>query len=263
MRLDRSNVVLRPRTPASVADLALRFIFDLAPRRFLTLGLWVLLPGWLGCLTLRHVLGWNWLSVWLVAFTFVTFAQGPFTVLCSRLLFERDVFIYDVLSTYARRASAHLGTTLWTRGLVVVSLPLFGLGLWLWGRYAFSHEAVLLEGMSGQAALKRSADLSSHSSSDVISTLSLLLILQVGLVVLTEALGRGFVEWLLMMPTLTEPLEEAGGSEIALLGFLAATPLTATLRFLVYINGRTKHDGWDVQVRFMHIEAAAVDGDAS
>ncbi len=256
MRLDRSNVVLRPRTPASVADLAVRFVMDLAPRRFVWLSLWVLVPGWLGCVALRHWGAWDWGSVWLVAFIYVTFAQGPFTVLCSRLLFEREVSTREVLRSYAQRAPGHLWVTLLTRATVVLTTPVFGLGLWLWGRYAFCHEAVLLEGMTGKHATRRAADLSTHSSSDVISTLSLMLLVQAGLVTMAELLGRGFIEWLLMMPTLTQPFEEVGGSELSVFGFFAATPFTAALRFLVYINGRTKHDGWDVQVRFMHLEAA-------
>src|SRR5690606_643075 len=48
MRLDQANVVLRPRSPSSVADLSIRYVFDLAPRWITRLAAGVLLPGWLG-----------------------------------------------------------------------------------------------------------------------------------------------------------------------------------------------------------------------
>ena len=32
--------------------------------------------------------------------------------------------------------------------------------------------------------------------------------------------------------------------------------LVATARFLAYIDGRTRQDGWDIQLRFMAIAAA-------
>ena len=42
----------------------------------------------------------------------------------------------------------------------------------------------------------------------------------------------------------------------AVIGFFAALPLVATARFLSYIDGRTRQDGWDIQLRFMSIAAA-------
>jgi hypothetical protein len=45
------------------------------------------------------------------------------------------------------------------------------------------------------------------------------------------------------------------------IGCFAALPLVATARFLSYIDGRTRQDGWDIQLRFMSL-AAGHDADA-
>ena len=48
-----------------------------------------------------------------------------------------------------------------------------------------------------------------------------------------------------------------GGSLYAIFGLFASIPLCATTRFLAYIDARTRRDGWDIQVRFMAIQAEA------
>jgi hypothetical protein len=49
----------------------------------------------------------------------------------------------------------------------------------------------------------------------------------------------------------------AGGSALGLLSFWAFVPFGATCRFLLYINVRTRTEGWDVQTRFAAIAAQA------
>lgn len=255
MRLDQANVVLRPRSPSSVADLSIRYVFDLAPRWITRLAAGVLLPGWLGLLLLVYLAGVEWWLIWWLAAGYVTLAQGLFTVAFGRLLFERRPDPRSVRQAYRQRLAPHLWGAIWTRLLVALGIPLLGLGFYWWARYAFLHEAILLEGMNGGHAARRAATLAKNSSSDVVSLLFLLSCFHLGAAIGVEILCRGVVEWLLMLPPLTEPAEEAGGSPFALLGFLAATPFAAAYRFLMYIDGRTKHDGWDVQVLFMRIEA--------
>ena len=257
MRIEQSRIVLRPRTPSAVADLAFRFVFDLQPRSYLWLSLWTLTPGLVGCLALRHVLEWEWVWVWTMALAYVGVAQGAFTILSGRMMFERRVELRPALSTFVRALPSYGISALFTRALVLVTLPVAGVGLVFWARYAFLHEAILLEGQRQGKALSRSAALGKHSGSHGASMLSLVTCIHVTSALCFEALGRGILEWLLMAPSLAEPLYEAGGSPFALAGFLAATPVTATCRFLTYIDGRTKQDGWDLQVKFMQIEASA------
>jgi len=44
-----------------------------------------------------------------------------------------------------------------------------------------------------------------------------------------------------------------GGSWFALCGFFLAVPFLATARFLAYIDGRTRREAWDVQLRFTEL----------
>ena len=49
----------------------------------------------------------------------------------------------------------------------------------------------------------------------------------------------------------TGELFEHGGSGFAVLGALLAVPLAAAMRFLGYIDLRTRKEGWDIQLRFV------------
>ena len=48
-----------------------------------------------------------------------------------------------------------------------------------------------------------------------------------------------------------------GGSWLALLGWWATLPLLASARFFVYLDIRTRTEGWDIQTRFAEIAARA------
>jgi hypothetical protein len=76
-------------------------------------------------------------------------------------------------------------------------------------------------------------------------------------VVTGEALGHGVVEFVLQLGKPFGSLWPDGGSLYAIFGLLACVPLCATTRFLAYIDARTRRDGWDIQVRFMAIQAEA------
>ena len=46
-----------------------------------------------------------------------------------------------------------------------------------------------------------------------------------------------------------------GVSTLALLGFWMVLPLRATTRFFVYLDIRTRTEGWDIQTRFAALAA--------
>lgn len=48
-----------------------------------------------------------------------------------------------------------------------------------------------------------------------------------------------------------------GGSALALLGWWLSVPFVATARFFVYLDIRTRSEGWDIQTRFAGIAARA------
>ncbi len=85
--------------------------------------------------------------------------------------------------------------------------------------------------------------------------LVLLLAGQLGAVLICEILGQSLLDDVLQ---LGEPLGAAfsdGGSPFALAGLLASVPFVSTARFLQYIDTRTRADGWDIQVRFLAVNA--------
>jgi hypothetical protein len=53
-------------------------------------------------------------------------------------------------------------------------------------------------------------------------------------------------------------ITETKGSVLAMVSYWAFVPFGATCRFLVYVNARTRTEGWDVQTSFAAI-ASRVD----
>ena len=90
-----------------------------------------------------------------------------------------------------------------------------------------------------------------------LQTLTCLLGMVFASVLCSELLGLGLVSYLLQLGSPLGSLFEDGGSLFALLGLFLSTPLVATARFLTYIDGRTRRDAWDVQVRFQQVRAEA------
>lgn len=256
MRLDQAAIVLRPRGALGSGDLAFRFLFALRRRLWLALSALVLAPALVLAITLRYLLAWEWVALWTVAIAYGSVIQGLFCTAAGLLMFDRDVTLRAILVHYFRRAVPHAFAVAWTRVLSLLLLPLSGLGLYLWTRFTYVHEAVLLEHASIGRAGSRSADFSRGHLEDAFGVLLLLGGLNALSAMLVEELGHG-VEQLLLLPVQVESLWQVGGSVYALGGYLLSLPLCAVLRFLSYIDGRTRRDGWDIQVRFMALASEA------
>jgi hypothetical protein len=80
--------------------------------------------------------------------------------------------------------------------------------------------------------------------------------LHVVAVFLGDTVGRSILEDLLEI-TAPPSIFQAKGGVIALVSFWGFVPFGATCRFLLYINVRTRTEGWDVQTRFAAIAAVA------
>ena len=61
--------------------------------------------------------------------------------------------------------------------------------------------------------------------------------------------GRSLLEGLLQSAAPSSGLG-SGGSLLAAIGFWVFVPYAATVKFLLYLNVRTRTEGWDVQTRF-------------
>ena len=258
MNLGASAIVLRPRPLAEILDLACRLSCSLAFELYLRLAALVLLPCLGVCLALRHGLGWEWPAVWAVAVSLGVILQGVFTVAVGRLLFSETLSARQVLALYGRRLGSYLGALFLSRlVLAAAALPFF-LGLPLaWPRLFYVHEASLLEGAGSMEAMRRSSRFSAMNLAGILGALLAVLCAQAGFVVTAELLGDGLVQHVLQLGRPFGSLFTDGGSAYALLGFFLSMPYVATARFLLYIDARTRADGWDVQLRFMAIAARA------
>lgn len=261
MKLDAARVVLRPRSLSEIFDLGLRFMTAPAAKLYAKLGLLTLVPAWASCVAARYALGWEWELVWLLALGLATPIQGVFTVAIGRIMFADEVRVGEILGQYLRRFPAYLGTLLLTRVMIgILSLAFFLIvpPFWMWGRCAYVHEACLLEQAGPVDAISRAARMIARNVTSVVGLLLLLTLAGAGFIFVAEMLiNAGLFEFILQLGRPFGSLFDEGGSVAALLGLFFAVPYWATVRFLSYIDLRTRRDGWDIQLRFMAIQARA------
>ncbi len=262
MNLDHARVVLRPRSSSEILDLALRFMSEAAGKRYFHIGLLSLLPAWLLCVYARFGLHWEWVSVWLLALALATPLQGLYTIAVGKLMFAEHVRLREIFGQYFRRLPAYLVTLVLTRAMIgVMSLLAFLVipPLWMWGRVNYVHEACLLEQAGPVDAIGRAARMVARNSMGAVGLVLILLVAATGFVVVTELLiNNGLLDFMLQVGKPFGALFDEGGSAAALAGVFLAVPYWATARFLAYIDLRTRRDGWDVQLRFMAIQASAL-----
>jgi hypothetical protein len=259
MNLDEARVVLRPRSSSEILDLALRFISAAAVKRYVLIGLLSLLPAWLICVYARFGLHWEWPAVWLLTLAFVTPLQGLYTIAVGRLMFAEQVRLRTIFGQYFRRLPAYLVTLVLTRVMLgIMSMLAFLLlpPFWMWGRINYVHEACLLEQAGPVDAIGRASRMVSRNTMGAVGLVLLLLVAAAGFVLIAELLiNVGLLDFVLQVGKPFGSLFDEGGSAAALLGAFLAVPYWATARFLAYADLRTRRDGWDVQLRFMAIQA--------
>lgn len=242
------RIVLRPRSVGESFDVALLLLRRHA-RRYRDLTLLVVVPAIAGLVGLLLVAGPELQAlVVVVALVLSPLLQGPFTVLTGRLLFADDVTAGDVLVEIVRNLGGLI--LAWTAQIMalviggctgvfwVVTLPVT----------AYVFETGLLEREGRRATLARSSFLAWRNFSVALSA-------TFGWVALTgwgalvgELTGQTLVGFVLQ---LGEPFGSAVAGEVTpylLAGMLLAQPVVATWRLLLYIDIRTRVEGWDLQV---------------
>jgi hypothetical protein len=252
MNLSAARIVVRPRFRLELVDLAFRYVLGDAKRAFGILALVTLLPAFAVVAATHAVFRWPWWIVWIAALVIVAVIQGVFTVAAGKLLFEPTVAPASVLAAWRRRLPSYLAAMAWTRVQIVVGGTIVLPALVGWERYAFVPEAVLLEEMTARRAVMRSVALSRAGSP--LGTLLALAAVTVWIVLGVETMGVSLVNDVFGLTLELDTLADDGGSYFALLGYFASVPWAASARFLAYIDGRTRQDGWDVQVRLMALE---------
>jgi len=243
------RIVLRPRGPLEVFDLGLRMV-GTSGRPVLALAAATVLPVWAPLSFLawwRPELGWLVVSV---ALLLGVPLQLPFTLLGGQLLFRDQVSVREVLGAWRGLLAPSLAAwVLYTLALGV------GLALCGWGVLftvvpaLYLAETTMLERVSVERALRRSSRLASaHPGAAGAGALG-----WVGLVAWFALVGELGMQALLgTVLQLGAPFGTALDGAVTpglLLGVLAAQPAVAIYRLLLYVDVRTRVEGWDLQVR--------------
>lgn len=255
MNLLQSRIVLRDRRAYDVLDLGLRFL--VANRIAFGKAALVVLPPGIALTYLTGVkLGWFW--GWTLAIFLGLLAQAPFTQLASRLVFEDNVRVRDVLRSSLARVPALACMRVLQLTVVAFAACLFVVPALLVGGFTFFlGEVMLLERTSVGHTVTRLQRLMSGSTGDAMLGLLLLGSLHVVATILGDVAGRAILEELFVWKAPLPMWEAEGGSVLATLGFWLFLPYVAITRFLLYLNVRTRSEGWDVQTRFSAIAQKA------
>ncbi len=251
MNVLSTRVALRERTLSEVFDLAFRFVVARGGRRYVQLWLLSCAPPLVLCCWLRHAgLHWGW--VWAAAAFGFVIAQIPFTLASSRLLLEDSLSLGVLVRAWLVKIPAQVlvqtlgALVLAASAAMIVPLP------FLAGRALFLPEITLLEGSGFLRAMERGGRMSRSRFGETLLSAILLLTVWSFFVLGAELTGQAIWVELLSFPAPQDSLEQ-GGSWFALFGFFLAVPFLATARFLSYIDGRTRREAWDVQLRFTEL----------
>ncbi len=256
MSLDviRARVVFRDRAFIDVLDLALRFM-TVHVRLYARIAAVVLLPA----IAFAGAIAWSsgWIAGWIAAVVLGFAAQVPFTILASRVVFQEKVRAREVL----RAALGDLPRilvmrVLWLGAIAVAALVFFVPAGWVGTVFGFTNEVMLLERAPVGQSFGRSNRVASSSLSDAILALVVAVAIPVICVLLADYGGRLTLSELFQFRPPASMFSE-GGSVLALTGWFIAIPFAATARFFIYLNVRTRAEGWDVQTRFAALASRA------
>jgi hypothetical protein len=248
------SVALRRRTTLETCDLALAFVRR-SFRPYFTLWLGALgVPGVL-LYVLHRVAELGWVSTWLLLAAWIVLVQGFFTLLGGELLFAREASPKRVVRRFFAsfgRYSFALVASRFVFALLALTVILIPRGF---AGSTLIAEVVLLEGLKGDAALRRGRRLGSTLGRAMLDFGMILLVGFATAAVLADQLGSAIFTFLLSVGSPFESLFDDGGSLYAMLGVLAAVPVVVTARLLAYVDGRAGQDGWDIQLRFQALRA--------
>jgi hypothetical protein len=241
-----ARVLLRQRSLADTLDLALPFC--LSNKRPLGLLSLVMLGPVAALLAfLRVAKHWSWFSVWLICLAAAVLIQGVFTVALGELLFKppAETRTRPFVTRFIRRLPALLFAIVARELMLIFTLLILAPGS------IFLPEAMLLEGATFRRALTRSRALARNRIGSCIGIWLATALLPAFGAVAMDVVCNALVGFVLQLGHPVGELFEHGGSGFAVLGALLAVPLAAAVRFLGYVDLRTRKEGWDIQLRFV------------
>jgi hypothetical protein len=248
-----AKVALRDRSLLDVLDLSVRFVVAHVRAYFLMSAV-VSVPGFLVSWLAAVKLGW--LAGWATAFALVSFAEAPYVVLASRLVFEEEVPTGVALAAALRALPRLLGFRLLQITSIVSGAFFFLIpGVWVAALFLFGTEVIVLEQSKVGATVGRMQRLGTGFFGDVLMAMLALCALYIVAVVLGDQAGHAILEQLLQIKV--RAAEDEIGGPIALFALWMAVPTLTTARLFVYLNLRTRREGWDIQTRFAALAARA------
>ena len=245
MRPDQCRLTLRPRDALESVDLSLVIIREMRGPLF-RVSLGTVLPIWLVCCGML----WVWDghgAVILVPLVLGPVIQAPLTVMLGQALFAGDVS--------SRFAWTRLGQvllpwlTVWVAvaaSLLISALSFFALWPLLSVALTFSTESVLLERVSGFRALHRSARLGSRAIVHALLGNAIRVALWLWLWLGMEGLGKFILVTVLQFQSWYPDHWEL--TPFGVLGMLVSQVVWTVVRLMLYIDVRTRTEGWDLQV---------------
>jgi hypothetical protein len=251
----QSRVALRERALLDVLDLAFRFCAARG-RAFAKLSSVVLVPGFALSWALSWAYGW-WLA-WPATLVMTGFAGAPFVALASRLVFADEVTTWETIRAALRVVPRLIGVRALQALALGLSIVLFGMPwLWMGTSLLFAVEALLLEYQGGiGAALTRARRIAVARFGVAMSGMIVLAAAPLAAAMVADVAGREVLGGILEIRPPPSLFQE-GGSWLALAGWWAILPLTSTAHFFLYLDIRTRAEGWDIQTRFAAIAARA------
>jgi hypothetical protein len=255
MSLDvvHARVAFRDRSLLDVLDLALRFIVA-HWRAFGLTFLFDVVPAFAAAVAIASAAGPT--AGWLAAIVIGSFAQAPFTVLASRLVFQDEVRARDALGGAASELGRLLGVRiLWSLIALAGSFVIIG-PIWAGSAFLFVDEVLILERARIGQAFGRANRVNAGAFGDALHAFLLLLVVQAIAIALGEIGGRILLAEILQFRPPASLFDE-GWSVLSFGGWFLALPFVATARFFIYLNARTRTEGWDIQTRFAAIAARA------
>jgi len=258
MNVWEARVVVRERSLAEIVDLAVRFSLVLGAGLYVRLGACLLLPAYALCWLLLHRDAPSGL-VAALGIALYSLLQLPFTVAAGRLMFSAQVTLGEVLRSslrllYRTTLARCLAMLLIAGGtLLVIAAPL------VIARALYMGEVVALEGAGALAAYRRTTRLTFRRVPQTFAVWLSILSASAAFIVLAQIFASALAAEGLAIESL--PSVWAGLSlEAGLAGLFASVPLVASLRFLAYIDNRTRREGWDIQVRFLELSRVLSEG---
>lgn len=233
------RLALRPRSLRAIADLGLQFVrqnaLALAAPTATCIVPAVAVAAWL------HDGGepvWLWIQVAVI----VAFSSAPLTFACADLAVQPTTSLRSCLRRARARLPALFGVHVaeW-----ILRLPTLGLSTVL---FQFAPEVVLLEAGGLEAATKRTRTLLSTVGFRWFTVPGL------GVALIGWGAAGGEVGWsafraLWALPESPSGLTDEGFSVAAAAGAAVGHAVWVVVRFLIYLDCRTRAEGWDLQLQ--------------